>query len=352
MLDFLMQRTFLGNPLALWLLFAASFAACVIVILIVNALLFAPLVRLVRKAEKPFQTRLLKKTRRGIVLWAYLISGWSCLQLLTWEPLWKKRADAVFVVLATVLGVAMAVSFLTLILERKWLSGEEDPVRRQTVRGIETALKVVVWSLAAFLLLDNLGFNISTLLAGLGIGGIAIALAAQTVLGDLFSCFVIYFDKPFQVGDTIAVDTFVGTIEHVGLKTTRIRSIAGEQLVFPNTNLTSSRIRNLKRMDRRRIEFRLCVPFATPRAVLETIPGLIRDIVTGMPDVTFDRSHFSEFGDSGYWIDTVYYQESSDYVQAMDTRQAVNLKILEAFESLGVRIAVPERVFRQETASR
>lgn len=343
MMQELLIRNFLGNPLSIWLLFAAAFASCVIVIIVVNLLLFRPLQRLVKRANKSFQSKLLRKAQRGILTWAFLMAGWSCLQLLTWNAVWKNRVDAVFLVLATVLGVGMLVSFLSLIMERKWLSGEDDLARRQTIRGIETLVRVVVWSLAIFLLLDNFGFNISTLLAGLGIGGIAIALAAQTVLGDLFSCFVIYFDKPFAVGDTIAVDTFIGTIEHVGLKTTRIRSVNGEQLVFPNTNLTSSRIRNLRRMDRRRVEFQLCVPYDTPSAKLESIPTFIREIIASSEQVTMDRSHFSEFGDSGYLIDTVFYIDSSDYNVFMDTRQAINLRILAAFEEHGISFAIPTR---------
>ena len=189
--------------------------------------------------------------------------------------------------------------------------------------------------------MDNLGIKISALVAGLGIGGIAIALAAQTVLGDLFSCFIIFFDRPFVIGDFIVIGEFKGTVDHVGLKTTRLISLGGEQLIFSNTDLTNSRIRNYKRMDRRRIVFQLGVTYQTTLMQLKKIPQIIEEIITQIPDATFDRTHFASYGDFSLNFEIVYYVNDRDYNKYMVIQQEINFKIKEAFEKEGIEFAYP-----------
>ena len=189
--------------------------------------------------------------------------------------------------------------------------------------------------------MDNLGFDISAVIAGLGIGGIAIALAAQAILGDLFSYFVIFFDRPFEVGDFIVVGDKVGTVEYTGIKTTRIRALSGEQMVFSNTDLTNSRIHNFKKMERRRVVFSLGVIYQTTADQLEEIPKIVRGIIEKQNDTTFDRGHFKSYGDFSLNFEFVYFVIGSDYVKYMDTQQAINMEIYRTFEQKGIEFAYP-----------
>ncbi len=202
-------------------------------------------------------------------------------------------------------------------------------------------IKVAVWGIGIAFLLDNLGFKISTVIAGLGIGGIVVALAAQAVLGDLFSYFAILFDRPFEIGDFIIIEGYLGVVEHVGIKTTRIRSLSGEQLVFSNTDLTNSRVRNYKRMDKRRVLFKLGVTYQTSLEHMKEIPVIITDIIKMIKETTFDRAHFSSYGSFSLDFEVVYYVFGSDYNKYMDIQQKINLAIMEEFEKRGIEFAYP-----------
>jgi small-conductance mechanosensitive channel len=211
---------------------------------------------------------------------------------------------------------------------------------------------LVVWAAVLLVLLDNLGVNITTLIAGLGVGGIAVALAAQNVLGDLFSSLSIVLDKPFVVGDFIVVGDFLGSVEHVGLKTTRLRSLSGEQVVFSNTDLLNSRIRNYGRMFERRIVSSIGVTYQTPVAKLRRIPEIIREIVEEQDRVRFDRAHFQTFADSALTFEIVYYVLTPDYNYYMDVQQNINLALFERLAAEGVEFAYPTRtVFVSGAAS-
>ncbi|HEV7226556.1 MAG TPA: mechanosensitive ion channel family protein, partial [Pirellulales bacterium] len=181
----------------------------------------------------------------------------------------------------------------------------------------------------------------SALVAGLGVGGIAIALAAQNVLGDLFASLSIVLDRPFILGDFIAVGDFSGAVEHIGLKTTRLRSLSGEQLVFSNADLLQSRIRNYKRMYERRIQFTFGVAYGTSRDQLTAIPGMIREAIAAHEKTRFDRAHFKSFGDSALIFEAVYYVLSPDYNLYMDIQQAINLTLLQGFAAAGIDFAFP-----------
>ncbi|MEM8810584.1 MAG: mechanosensitive ion channel family protein, partial [Cyanobacteria bacterium P01_G01_bin.38] len=180
--------------------------------------------------------------------------------------------------------------------------------------------------------------------AGLGIGGVAVALASQGVLQDLFSYFAILFDRPFEIGDFIIVGDFIGTVEHVGIKTTHMRSISGEQLVLANTDLTSTRIRNFRRMQRRRIVFSIGVTYETGYAKIERIPAMIQAIVEQMSGVTFDRAHFLSYGDFSLNFEIVYFVETDDYATYMDAQQQINLGLKTAFEKEQIEFAYPTQV--------
>ncbi len=189
-------------------------------------------------------------------------------------------------------------------------------------------------------------------MAGLGIGGIAVALAVQNILGDLFASLSIVLDKPFVIGDFIIVNEFLGTVEHIGLKTTRIRSLSGEQVIFSNADLLRSRIRNFKRMFERRVTFSIGVTYQTPSDKLERISALLKEIVVKQPKARFDRAHFKEFGDSALIYEVVYYVQNPDFNVYMDIQQAINIEIVRRFEEESIEFAYPTRTIhvKQEPA--
>ena len=203
--------------------------------------------------------------------------------------------------------------------------------------------RVILWSIISLLMLDNLGINITALLAGLGVGGIAIALALQNILGDLFASLSILLDRPFEVGDFIVVGDYLGTVEHIGLKTTRIRSLSGEENIFSNTDLLQSRIRNFKRMSERRVVFSFGITYQTPAAALQHIPLTVKEIINAQSQTRFDRAHFKEYADSSLSFEVVYYVLSPDYNLYMDIQQNINLALFERFEKEHIDFAYPTR---------
>ncbi|MGV3743302.1 MAG: mechanosensitive ion channel family protein [Burkholderiaceae bacterium] len=208
-------------------------------------------------------------------------------------------------------------------------------------------LRIVLWSVALLLILDNLGFNITTLVASLGIGGVAVALAVQNILGDLFSSVSIALDKPFVIGDFIIIDDYLGTVEYIGLKTTRLRSLGGEQIVISNSELLKNRIRNYQLMKERRIAFNFGVSYETSIENIELIPGIVADAVRAHHGLTrFDRAHFQSYGESSLQFEVVYYVLSPDYNKYMDVQQAINLAMMREFRQRGISFAHPIRVLQ------
>ena len=228
-----------------------------------------------------------------------------------------------------------------------------DPEAATTVTLLGFVGRVVVWALALLLALDQLGVDVTALVAGLGIGGIAVALALQNILGDLFASAAIVLDKPFMVGDFIVVGEHAGTVEKVGLKTTRVRSLSGEQLVFSNALLLNAQLRNFKRMNERRIAFAIGVTYETPLEKLRALPGWLKAAVEAQPKARFDRAHFKSYGDFSLNFEVVYYVLSAEFNVYMDTQQAINLAIFEKLAQEGVQFAYPTRTLylRQDTAA-
>jgi len=207
-------------------------------------------------------------------------------------------------------------------------------------------IKGAVWIIGALMIMTNLGYEITPLITGLGIGGIAIALALQNILSDLFSSFSIYLDKPFKVGDFIVVDKQMGTVKSIGIKTTRITSLSGEELVMPNKKLVESSIQNYKKMKERRVEFHVGVTYETKPAKLKAIPGIIKDSFKGVKNARFDRAHFESFGDFSLNFEIVYYVSSGDYREYMDIQEKVNLNLATAFNKSRIEFAYPtQKVF-------
>lgn len=270
------------------------------------------------------------------------LSFYLGLALLTLPPGVEKTIHRVAILVFLVQGVLWGGRLI-----RYWLDSsikrriEGDSSSAGTVTAMAFVLKLGLWTVAALLALDNLGFNITTLVAGLGIGGVALALAVQNVLGDVFASLSIVLDKPFVVGDFIVVDEHLGSIEHIGLKTTRIRSLSGEQIIFSNSELLKTRIRNFKRMAERRVVFTIGVTYDTPLEKLRIIGPTLRDIIQSIEKTRLDRVHFKEYGDSALIFEAVYYVLSPDYNLYMDIHEEINFAILSRFRSNDIEFAFP-----------
>ena len=237
--------------------------------------------------------------------------------------------------------IIIAVQILIEYIFSKLLREDSDPSSRGAFSMAKNVLKGVLWVAGILMILSNLGINITSLVAGLGIGGIAIAFAFQNILEDLFSSFAILFDKPFQIGDFVVVGDKKGTVRKIGIKTTRIISTQGEEIVISNKELTSSQLQNFKKMEERRTSFLLGVTYETKTEKLKKIPKIIQKIIEKTEGARFDRSHFKSFDDSALLFETVFYVESPGYADFMDVQQDINFEIREQFEIERIDMAYP-----------
>ncbi|MGE4483845.1 MAG: mechanosensitive ion channel family protein [Oscillospiraceae bacterium] len=258
---------------------------------------------------------------------------------LTISNILNKIAFTLLVILAASLLSSVTVFFLN----RHWEKNLKEDDNRTALKWITGAVKIVIWSLALIFLIDNIAAEVklNSLLTGVGIGSIAIAFAAQSILSDIFCFFTIFFDRPFEIGDFVIAGEQMGTVEHIGLKTTRLRSLNGEQLIFSNADLTSTCIKNYKTMQQRRVLFTIGVKYDTPYDKLKEIPGIIKRIVDDVPGTQFGRTHFFSYGDYSLNFEIAYYVLDSDYDKYMDINQEINLRIKKEFDNMRIEFAFP-----------
>jgi len=334
--------TFYGNTVWAWLLALLIMILVGVVLRVLRGVILRRLTGFVERTATELDdlvADLLKRTRLFFLLVVSLYAGSLALTL----PEVATRVISTVTVLvlliqAGIWGTGLVSFWITRYVRRKL---EEDAATATSMAALGFVIKVVLWAVLLLLALDNMGVKIGPLIAGLGIGGIAVALALQNVLGDLFGSLSIVLDKPFVIGDFIIVGDLLGTVERIGLKTTRVRSLYGEQLVFSNSDLLNSRIRNYKRMYERRIVFSIGVTYQTPYEKLAAIPGMIREIIESLEKTRFDRAHFKEYGDFSLKFEIVYYVLTPDYNTYMDIQQAINLAICRRFEKEGIEFAYP-----------
>jgi len=234
--------------------------------------------------------------------------------------------------------IIIAVQIFIDYLIKRLLKNEDTPGTKAAYEMIGKILKGVLWVFGVLLIMSNLGINVTSLLAGLGIGGIAIAWAIRGIMSDILSSFAIYFDKPFVVGDFIVVDKHMGVVKKIGLKTTRIQSLQGEEIVFSNSKLTSSQIQNFKKLKERRINFSFNIPGQTPTTKLNKISGIIEEIIKSNKLTRFERVHCTEFDKSNLVFEVVYYMQTADFMKYKDCQQEIVFKIKDAFEKQGVSL--------------
>ncbi len=328
------------------------FCVSLAVMLGVKAIFLRQLSRLV--ATRPFHflnylEQLLRATRFVSLLTIAFLIAVSQLDLSTRHEKWLHYAW----VIVLVFQVALWANRLVLVSVNRSLARQReiDPSGTTHLMMLGLIARITLWTVAILAALDNLGFNITTLMASLGIGGIAVALAAQNILGDLFASVSIALDKPFVIGDFIIVDEYLGTVQYVGLKTTRLLSLGGEQIIFSNTELLKNRIRNYRQMQERRVAFQFGVAYHTHPDLLEEIPNIIKEILHAQKiPVRFDRAHFKSLDVNALQFEVVYFVLDPDYNKYMDVQQNINLTLMRKLMERGIGFAHPLRmVYTRQT---
>ncbi len=340
-----MEWKFLGNTLGSLLTAVATIVIAVVIVKLARYFFLKRIKRWVNKTPSIWDDRLVSIVERHVIPIFYLLSVYLAVNQLKLHQLLARSIDVILIVLGTFLGVKLITSLIEYALRLYWLTHHSKNASfEQTIDALLPAIRTIVWAIGFVFLLDNLGFDISAVIASLGIGGVAIALASQGLLQDLFSYFAILFDRPFELKDFIIVGDYLGTVEYVGIKTTRLRSIDGEEIIIANTDLTSSRIRNYKRMKQRRIAFKFGVIYDTNPEQLAAIPQIVEHIINSTENLTFDRAHFLAYGDFSLDFEVVYFVGSSDYTQYMNAQQQINLQLKQEFTQRGIEFAYPTQV--------
>ena len=349
-MELLDQIQIFDNPLRDWLTTLAIALAINVAVGLLKWAVTKRLAKLLSRTTPEMDRTIIvvvRRTRQWLVFLVTLFVGSHYLEL-------SEQVDSTLQGIATVgaflqIGLWLNAWLAATIMKHRLRAEGGDGASATSLSALNFIGRLILWTLLLLLALDNLGVDVTALVAGLGVGGIAVALAVQNILGDLFASLSIVIDKPFVIGDFIVVGDFMGTVEHVGLKTTRVRSLGGEQLVFANSDLLASRVRNYKRMNERRILFQFGVLYQTSAEQLEAIPQRVREIVESLDDVRFDRAHFARFGESSYDFEVVYWMLNPDYTRYMDAQQQINLGLVRAFEEMGVEFAYPTRTLYLES---
>ncbi|MCX6100103.1 MAG: mechanosensitive ion channel family protein [Candidatus Bipolaricaulota bacterium] len=339
-----LHTTFYGNPVWRWLAAVGVILLTWLALQVFTRVMIRHLRKLAERTEGQLDdllVELLHKTRFFLV---FIISAYAGSRFLALPATALQVLHVAFVIAllaqAGYWGNGLVTFWLTRTVKRRL---GDDASTATSLAALGFLAKLVLWAIILLLALDNMGVNVNTLIAGLGITGIAVALGVQSIFKDLFASLSIIVDKPFVIGDFIAVGDLSGTVEKVGLKTTRVRSLSGEQIIFSNGDLLDSRLRNYMRMTERRIAFPFGLAYDTPTAELAQVPSMVKAEVENVPGVRFDRCHLKSFADSVLTYETVYFVLTGDYVEYMNAQQAINLGILRAFEEKGIRLAHPTR---------
>lgn len=339
----ILNHSILGNTVSSYLLSTGIFIGGMVAVFVFRRYILGRLRKWADTTHTSIDDLLVRAIERTLVPASYIGIFYLALNTLVMSPNFEKGLRVVAIILVTILVVRAIISVANFMLQSYIIKSTDSTGGEKQLKGIRGLVNFAIWAIALVFLLDNLGVKISAVVAGLGIGGIAVALAAQAVLGDLFSYFVIFFDKPFEIGDFIIVGDKMGVVEYIGIKTTRIRALGGEQLVFSNTDLTNSRVHNFKKMEKRRVDFSLGVIYQTPAEKLKAIPRMVKGIIEAQKEAAFDRGHFASYGDFSLNFEFVYYVTGADYNKYMDTQQAINLAVFEAFEKEGIEFAYPSQ---------
>ncbi len=336
-----LEKVFFGNSVLDWLIAAGIVVGTFLGVAILGPILLKRLEKLAERTSTDYDDLLVMSIEKFIFPLLYVGGVYAALSYLSFPPKVDKYTTMALVLIYTYFIMRIITAVIEYLINSFLKKQDQGETKQKQARGLIIIIKFIVWALGFVFALDNMGFNVSTIIAGLGVGGIAIALAAQTVLGDLFAYFIIFFDRPFEIGDFIVFDSDSGIVEYIGVKSTRIRTLNGQILVCSNKDLTNARVNNFQKMDRRRVVFKLGVIYQTPADKLEAIPNMVKEAILSVKGLEYDRGHMSGFGDSSLNFDFVYYVPSPDFAVYMDMQQEVNYKVFRKFENEGIEFAYP-----------
>lgn len=324
--------------------FLVAFVALVLFLLlfkIFQAVVLSRLEKVAKRTKTDLDDAFIEIIRTIRPPFYFFLAFYFAVNFLTLHSLVQTVVNTALIIWVVYQAIVAVQVFINYITRKSFEKGDKS--HQAAIQTLSKITKGVLWVVGALFILSNLGINITSLVAGLGIGGVAVALALQNILGDLFSSFAIFFDKPFVVGDFIIVGEHLGVVEKIGIKTTRIRSLRGEEIVISNQELTSARVLNFKKMKERRVSFNFGVIYDTPSDKLRAIPGIVKNIVQSVELARFDRTHFNKFDDSSLTFEVVYYVKTGDYNKYMNINQEIHFKIKEEFEKQDISMAFPTR---------
>lgn len=339
-----LQKEFLQNSVADYLVAVTTFLIGLLLVRIFEGIAIARLSRWSALTNSTLDDTLTAFCEKSAVPILYGGIVYLSLKGLNLHPTLERLLNVFGVLLLSFLAIRISTILVEHALRYYWFKKQNEHIKEEGLSLLLPSVRVAIWIVGTIFFLDNLGLNLSAVVASLGIGGVAIALASKNILEDLFSYYSILLDRPFEIGDVIVVGDQMGTVENVGIKTTRIRSISGEQLIFSNSSLVSSRIKNYKRMERRRIVFSVSVSYDTSLEQLREIPAIAKNIIESIQKTSFDRAHFSSYGESSLNFEIVYYVLSKDYTLYMDIQQQINLRLNEEFRKQAINFAHPTAI--------
>jgi len=301
------------------------------------------LLNFAKRTKTKLDDEILKNIKLPLYLFIIVTGLYYSIMPLSFIQPFSETTDILFIVIDILLGTFVATRIVNVIFS--WYN-EKQKERKNDLSDhlifiLRKIIHLVIYLFAFFIILYAFEIDLSGVVVGLGVGGIAIAFALQNILGDIFSAFTIYFDKPFEIGDYITIGSDAGNVKKIGIKSTRIQTLQGEELVVSNHELVNTRIHNFKKMKRRRINFNFGVIYDTPQEKLKKIPDMVKKILSSIDLVDLDRVHFKEFGSFSLTFEVVYNLKSKDYTRYMDTQQEINLEIKKAFEKEGIEMAFP-----------
>ncbi|MCX8054343.1 MAG: mechanosensitive ion channel family protein [Ignavibacteria bacterium] len=337
--DFL-QNKFLGNRVVEYLDFLVIFLFFVLLIKLFRATVLVLLHKFAKKAQSKVFDFILGKIKKLLIPIEYFGVFYFAFKTLKLSNYVSKGLDVVALLIVVYYVTRFVVALVDFLIEQK-IEKSAAPSKASVLRAIIPAINIALWALGIVFILSNLGFNISALVAGLGIGGLAIALAGQKILGDLFSYVSILIDKPFEIGDSILIDGNWGTVEYIGIRSTRLRSLTGELHVFANSDITAARIRNYTKMKERRAEINFGVVYETPLEKLREIPQIIQSVIDGIEKVRFDRVHFRAFGAFSLDFQAIFWVEDDNLKVFLDKQQEILYKIFDEFKKHQINFAYP-----------
>lgn len=339
---------YFGNSMLEYAKAVGLFIILIIAFKIIQYIILKKLGKLAEKTKTDIDDTLIKITKSLKPQFYWFLAFFFAVKFITLNALIVKIINGVLIVWVVYQVIKAVQILINYVLDKKFAK-ENDIGSKAAIEYINIILKITLWSIGLLLILSNLGIDITSLIAGLGIGGIAVAFALQNILGDLFSSFTIYFDKPFQVGDFIVAGAHSGIVEKIGIKTTRIRALQGEEIVISNSELTNTRVQNFKKLEKRRVVLSFGILYETPLEKIKKVKSIVENIFKNIENTELSRVHFKQLGDFSLNFEVVYIVTANDYNIYMDTQEKFNLALMEAFEKEGIEFAYPtQKLFVQK----